>query len=254
MNGSTGSSFNPSRLTKAAAAEYSSSASESEDERLAPGLDADDDFGDFNPRKRRRTGRNNKEKAALGIFGSDSEDDGPARKWKRTTLRNKGMNFVSTGAGSEKEDDEEDSDDNRPMIGSAMDQDEDEEDEDEGNTRGIGLGFAGVARGFAQNDTQNSSRSASAEAPSRPAFRTRFDGKNPLGMGFVPSSANDPVLKNTRDDGSPTPRNKPQPSAFSAKGKTNPKSFGARMMAKIWTRMSWVSRSTCSEKTHLGRP
>ncbi|KAM0382465.1 hypothetical protein ACHAPY_004458 [Fusarium culmorum] len=233
MNGSTGSSFDPSRLTKAAAAEYSSSASESEDEHLAPGLDADNDFGDFNPRKRRRTGRNNKEKAALGIFGSDSEDDGPARKWKRTTLRNKGMNFVSTGAGSEKEDDDEESDGNRPMLGSAMDRDEDEDEEEEENTRGIGLGFGGLARGFAQNDTQNSSRSASAEAPSRPAFRTRFDGKNPLGMGFVPSSANDPVLKNTRDNGSPTPRNKPQPSAFSAKGKTNPKSFGARMMAKM---------------------
>ncbi|KAM0347274.1 hypothetical protein ACHAPU_004792 [Fusarium lateritium] len=235
MDGSTRPSFDPSRLTKAAAAEYSSSASESEDEHLAPGLDADNDFGDFNPRKRRRVGGNNKEKAALGIFGSDSEDDGPARKWKRTTLRNKGMNFVSTAADTEKEDDEQDSDSNRPMLGgSAMDQDEDEdEDEDEGNTLGIGLGFGGAARGFAQNNTQNSSRSASVEEPSRPAFRTRFDGKKPLGMGFVPSSANDPVLKNPRDDGSPTPRNKPQPSAFSTKGKTNPKSFGARMMAKM---------------------
>ncbi|KAF4972039.1 hypothetical protein FSARC_1307 [Fusarium sarcochroum] len=235
MNGSTRPSFDPSRLTKAAAAEYSSSASESEDEHLAPGLDNDNEFGDFNPRKRRRVGGNNKEKAALGIFASDSEDDGPARKWKRTTLRNKGMNFVSTGAGSDKEDDDQDSENNRPMLrGNAMDQDEDEDEhEDEGNTRGIGLGFGGVARGFAQNDTQNLSRSASAEAPSRPAFRSRFDGKNPLGMGFVPSSANDPVLKDPRDDGSPTPRNKPQPSAFGAKGKTNPKSFGARMMAKM---------------------
>ncbi|EGU77164.1 hypothetical protein FOQG_08003 [Fusarium oxysporum f. sp. raphani 54005] len=232
MNGSSRPSFDPSRLTKAAAAEYSSSASESEDEHLAPGLDADNDFGDFNPRKRRRVGGNNKEKAALGIFGSDSEDDGPARKWKRTTLRNKGMNFVSTGAGSDKEDGDEDSDDNRPMLGSAMDQDDDDEEEEEGNT-GVGLGFGGVARGFAQNDTQNSSRSVSAEATARPSFRTRFDGKNPLGMGFVPSSANDPVLKNPRDEGSPTPRNKPQPSAFGAKGKTNPKSFGARMMAKM---------------------
>ncbi|KAM5373479.1 hypothetical protein ACJZ2D_006973 [Fusarium nematophilum] len=172
MNGSTRTSFDPSRLTKAAAAEYSSSGSESEDEYLAPGLDADNDFGDFNPRKRRRLGGNNKEKAALGIFGSDSEDDSPARKWKRTTLRNKSMNF-------------------------------------------------------------NSSRSASADAPSFPTFRTRFDGKNPLGMGFVPSSANEPVLKNPRDDGSPTPRNKAQPSAFTSKGKVNPKSFGARMMAKM---------------------
>ncbi|KAF5020395.1 hypothetical protein F66182_7582 [Fusarium sp. NRRL 66182] len=239
MNGSTRPSFEPSRLTKATAAEYSSSASESEDEHLIPGLDADNEFGDFNPRKRRRLGRNNKEKAALGIFGSDSEDDGPARKWKRTTLRNKAMNFVSTDAAGEKDDeanDDQESEDNRPMLGGTpmdQDEDEDEEDEDKGNTPGVGLGFAGAARSFAQNDTQNSSRSASAEAPSRPAFRTRFDGKNPLGMGFVPSSAKDPVLKNPRDDGSPTPRNKPQPSAFGAKGKTNPKSFGARMMAKM---------------------
>ncbi|KAI8691991.1 hypothetical protein LRP88_09255 [Fusarium phalaenopsidis] len=235
MDGSTRSSFDPSRLTKAAAAEYSSSASESEDEYLAPGLDADNDFGDFNPRKRRRVGGNNKEKAALGIFGSDSEDDGPARKWKKTTLRNKGMNFVSTGAGSDKEEDaqDEDSEDNRPVLGgNAMDEDDDE-DEDEEEARGVGLGF-GAARAFGRNDdTQNSSRSGSADAPSFPTFRTRFDGKNPLGMGFVPSSANEPVLKNPQNDGSPTPRNKPQPSAFGAKGKVNPKSFGARMMAKM---------------------
>ncbi|KAF4977662.1 hypothetical protein FZEAL_5852 [Fusarium zealandicum] len=237
MNGSTRPSFDPSRLTKAAAADYSSSASESEDEYLAPGLDADNDFGDFNPRKRRRVGGNNKEKAALGIFGSDSEDDGPAKKWKRTTLRNKGMSFVSTGAGSDKEGngtkDDQDSEDNRPMLGgSAMDEDEDEDEEED--TRGVGLGFGSAARSFGRNDdTQNSSRNASADAPSRPTFRTKFDGKNPLGMGFVPSSANEPVLRNPRDDGSPTPRNKPQPSAFSAKGKVNAKSFGARMMAKM---------------------
>ncbi|KAF4987633.1 hypothetical protein FDECE_15355 [Fusarium decemcellulare] len=237
MNGSTRSSFDPSRLTKKAAAEYSSSASESEDEYLAPGLNADDDFGDFNPRKRRRTGGNNKEKAALGIFGSDSEDDGPARKWKRTTLRNKGMNFVSKGTESDDEadqtKDDDDSEDERPALGgNTMDQDDDEDEEEDAG--GVGLGFAGAARAFGRgNDTQNSSRSASADAQSYPTFRSRFDGKNPLGMGFVPSSANEPVLKNPRDDGSPTPRNKPQPSAFTSKGKVNAKSFGARMMAKM---------------------
>lgn len=151
MNGSSIPSFDPSRLTKAAAADYSSSASESEDEYLAPGVD-DNDFGDFNPRKRRRIGGNNKEKAALGIFGSDSEDDGPGRKWKRKTLRNKGMSFVATGAQNDKkaeDDGSEESEDARPMLGNnKMDEDEEEDDDEEEEGRGIGLGFKGAAGGL----------------------------------------------------------------------------------------------------------
>ncbi|KAK7426253.1 hypothetical protein QQZ08_007283 [Neonectria magnoliae] len=250
MNGSSRPSFDPSRLTKATAADYSSSASESEDDYLVPGLDGDNDFGDANPRKRRRLGGNNKEKAALGIFGSDSEDEGPARKWKRKTLRSKGMSFVTTGAG-DGEDSEADGQDQAdtdsegagPVLGAtAIRQDEDEDDDDNDEDEGdVGLGFGGAGLGFGGavptmgrfGNSQDPQQDPSGDAPSHPAFRTKFNGKNPLGMGFVPSSSRQPVLKEPRDDGSPTPRNKPQPSAFSAKGKVNAKSFGARMMAKM---------------------
>ena len=93
-------SFDPSRLNKVSAADYSSSESDADqdDEYLMPSRGpGDDEFADFNPRKRRRTGRDAKESAALGIFGSDSEDGGSARRWKRKTLRNKGVSFVSQG-------------------------------------------------------------------------------------------------------------------------------------------------------------
>ncbi|KAH7148283.1 GC-rich sequence DNA-binding factor-like protein-domain-containing protein [Dactylonectria macrodidyma] len=241
MNGASRPSFDPSRLTKAAAADYSSSASESEDDYLAPGLDADNDFGDSNPRKRRRLGGNNKEKAALGIFGSDSEDDGPARKWKRKTLRNKGMSFVTTGAGDAGDSDngdqdqvDDDSEGARPMIGnSTLTQDEDD-DEEEDDERGLGLGFGGASSMLGRDaNSNNAQQGTGATNTSFPGIRTKFNGKNPLGMGFVPSSSRQPVLNDSRNDGSPTPRNKPQPSTFGTKGKVNAKSFGARMMAKM---------------------
>ncbi|KAK0382928.1 hypothetical protein NLU13_8844 [Sarocladium strictum] len=247
MAGSSGLSFDPSRLNKATAADYSSSASESEDEYLAPGVDpSDGDFGDFNPRKRRRLGGNNKEKAALGIFASDSdEDDGPGKRWKRKTLRNKGMNFVSDGAAKKDEqdsddefprpsfkslhaqDEEEKSADDRPVLGglSRHDEDEDEdEDEDDGDEpmTGVGLGFHGV-----------SFRPAS-EKKTTTSYQTTGGGSGFLAGGFVPSSANAPVLTEKAARKASPPRNKPQISAFSNKGgKVNARSFGARMMAKM---------------------
>jgi tuftelin-interacting protein 11 len=241
MAGSSGLSFDPSRLNKATAADYSSSASESEDEYLAPGVDpSDGDFGDFNPRKRRKLGGNNKEKAALGIFASDSEDDdGPGKKWKRKTLRNKGMSFVSDGAAKQDEeesdaefvrpsfkglhsrDDEEESDDDKPVLGSAS-RDEDEEEDGDETMTGVGLGFRGTSfRPASTNNTASSFGMASAASGT-------------LGGGFVPSSANAPVLTEKAARRSSPPRNKPQVSAFSNKGaKVNARSFGARMMAKM---------------------
>ncbi|KAH7312759.1 GC-rich sequence DNA-binding factor-like protein-domain-containing protein [Stachybotrys elegans] len=182
------------RFTKAFAADYSSSGSESEDEHLMPGVDAEEnDFADFNPRKRRRLGGNNKERAALGIFASDSEDDGPGKGWKRKTLRNKGMSFV-TNSTQQNGEDEEDSESDTPML-------------------------------------ENGGSASDSEQP-RP--RTVFDGKNPLGRGFVPSSAYEPVLNDTaRANAATKPPAVAQPSAFGAKGKVNAKSFGARMMAKM---------------------
>ena len=241
-------SFDPSRITKASAADYSSSDAESDDDHLMPSIDADDnDFGDFNPRKRRRVGGNSKEKAALGIFGSDSEDDGPRKQWKRKTLRNRSMNFVSTAntakdTGEQGEAGSDESDDNRPVLGNGSaeqvdtgDDDEDEDEDEDGPALGLGLGFSGRGGLKSGSNAGASAAVPSGEATSRPPAKTKFDRRNILGQGFIPSSANEPVLKESKNGDPPTPQNKPQPSAFSAKGngKINAKSFGARMMAKM---------------------
>lgn len=235
MASSSGSFFDPSRMSKKAAEQYSSSDSDSDDERLLPGEDRDD-FADFNPRKRRRLGGDNKERAALGIFGSDSEDGGAASKWKRKTLRNKAMNFVTTTANKPNiEESDNDLEDVRPMLGNTMQVDEDDESEEEA--------FAGVGLGFGQHKSRNGAPEANnyeddeeEEQSGRPNFAASFRGGGVLGVGFVPSSAAEPVLKEPQGKTSqPPPQNKPQPSAFGpkAKGKVNAKSFGARMMAKM---------------------
>ncbi|KAH8778587.1 GC-rich sequence DNA-binding factor-like protein-domain-containing protein [Diaporthe sp. PMI_573] len=233
--------FDPSKM-KAAAAEYSSSESEEEDDDyLMPSTNPNaDEFADYNPRKRRRTGRDAKESAALGIFGSESEDDRPGQRWKKKTLRNKGMSFVSANdakkgnennATAEEEDDDEEPE--RPSFfrmngGNDIEDEEDEEDEDA--TPGIGLGYgasAGLGRGRESPPDQDK-----YQAPKR-SFKFGGAGQ-PLGMGFTPSSTNEPVLK--VNDDAPSRPQKAMPSAFSSKGgktKVNPKSFGARMMAKM---------------------
>lgn len=239
MADSSGSFFDSSRMSKAAAEQYSSSDSDSDDDRLLPGEDHED-FGDFNPRKKRRVGGNNKERAALGIFGSDSEDGGSASKWKRKTLRNKGMSFVTTEASKPAtEDSDEDLDDPRPLIGNSTTsmRDEGDTDESEDDTSvGVGLGFNQQrswipARKDEEEEQEVEERED--EPSSRPSFATNFQGGGVLGVGFVPSSATEPVLNEARARFSEPVRNKPQPSAFGAKGKVNAKSFGARMMAKM---------------------
>ncbi|KAL7928644.1 GC-rich sequence DNA-binding factor-like domain-containing protein [Trichoderma chlorosporum] len=239
MEGSSHPSFFPFNA-KATAADYSSSESES-DEPTVPGLDGDDnDFGDFNPRKKRRVGGNNKEKAALGIFGSDSEDDNPNSRWKKKTLRRKGVDFVSTAADGAGQDDSGESEDERPRLGlnthgrdgeDDEDDDDDDDEDDDDRPAGLGLGNAAMKLRFAAGEKSRETNSQK-EASARPSFKTNFSSGGVLGGGFVPSSARDPVLKET-NDGNETPRNKPQVSAFSSKGKINAKSFGARMMAKM---------------------
>ena len=218
------------RLNKSTAAEYSSSDSDSEDDHLAPGVGPDDDdFGDFNPRKRRRLGGNNKEKAALGIFGSDSEDDGPGKKWKSKNLRTKGMSFVSTAKTAESSDEDE-----RPALGNGKmeedeEEEEDEEDEEMDANVGVGLGFRRAPGTWTDKTAGTPQRDSSPDGAPQPSFKTTFNGAGVLGKGFVPSSANEPVLKESLRGKSP-PRNKPQPSSF---GKNKAKGFGARMMAKM---------------------
>lgn len=73
----------------------SDSSEEEQGDFLHPSADPnEDELADYNPRKRRRTGRDTKESAALGIFGSESEDDGPGKRWKTKNVRAKGMAFV----------------------------------------------------------------------------------------------------------------------------------------------------------------
>jgi tuftelin-interacting protein 11 len=214
--------FDPSRLSKKSAAQgYSSSeGEEDEDDYAAPG--AGDDYGDFNPRKRRRIGGNTKERAALGIFGSDSDDDGPGRRWKAKTTLEEEQEKSAKAVDAEYSND---SDDN------------DAEDDDEGAT-GAGLGFGAASRGLgfvSGGKDEDSDAEMEESKPTMSFTKSSFDGSNPLGRGFVPSSANVPVLKTSSLDDTRAAPTVPKPSAFggAGKGKPNPKSFGARMMAKM---------------------
>ncbi|KOS20084.1 G-patch domain-containing protein [Escovopsis weberi] len=229
---------------KSSAADYSSSESESENDYNLPGLNDDEnDFGDFNPRKRRRLGGNNKERAALGIFGSDSEDDKPGSRWKSKTLRSKGVSFVTAAAQDrdameEDEEGDKDEDDAKPVLGLGQgrngqqesDEDEDEDEADE-MSRGLGLGSAALNLQAGQTE-KTGPQAATLDQASRFRAKTTFSSGGVLGNGFVPSSAKEPVLKEPSSENS-TPRNTPQVSAFTSKGKINVKSFAARMMAKM---------------------
>ncbi|KAF8856856.1 putative G-patch domain-containing protein [Acephala macrosclerotiorum] len=209
----------------------SSESSGEDDDFLYPSTDPQaDEFADYNPRKRRRTGRDAKESAALGVFGSESEDEGMGggRRWKKKDLRGRGMAFVSTGQHKLDEDKEEEEVAEEEDVD--MDAEEEEEEEEEAAApRGLGFS-ASKGLGF-QSST--------------PGKKINNAPKNstPLGRGFVPSSAAAPILKNT-DDEVETPRIA-RPSAFSTPVSTkgtgakngapgaNAGSFAARMMAKM---------------------
>ncbi|KAK4215169.1 Tuftelin-interacting protein 11 [Rhypophila decipiens] len=245
--------FGNAKFSKASAAEYSSSSSdaEDEDEYLLPSRNPHDtEFADHhNPRKRRRTGRDAKESAALGIFGSESEEDGPDRKWKRKPLRSKGVSFVTSAkqakaSDEDEEDDDDDSEDQRPSMHptSANDGEYDYEDDDEeAGAAGVGLGFGGAAAAAAQGLDWTPSKKPEFKKQSSPAPKVKPFVKssggtvNPLGSGFVPTSDMGPTLL-VRDDEPTTPR-AALPSAFvkgkGGKTKINPGSFGAKMMARM---------------------
>jgi tuftelin-interacting protein 11 len=216
------------------ARDSSSESSGEEDDFLHPSTDPNaDEFADYNPRKRRRTGRNAKESAALGVFGSESEeDDGPGRKWKRkSNLRGKGMAFVSTGQKTF-DDDDDDEEDEEEEGEEDMEMEDVEEDEEAEAPKGLGFGSAPRGLGF------------QSPAPGK-KINNAPKTSTPLGRGFVPSSAAVPILKNNDDDEVSTPRIA-RPSAFStpasngrsakkaqAGPSVNAGSFAARMMAKM---------------------
>ncbi|KAI6777796.1 G-patch domain-containing protein -like protein [Emericellopsis cladophorae] len=219
MESSSRKAFAPPQLNKNTAADFSSSASESEDDYLAPNANVDDgDFGDFNPRKRRKLQGNNKERAALGVFGSDSEGDGPGRKWKSRSLRGKGVSFVSTA-----KDPEIGEDDDTPMLGLGREIDDEDDREDEESGAGLGMRFRGGLNGFKKGENGESSKNNTPEA----------DAPRPTFQAFAPSSAREPVLKPTAARNASPPRNKAQVSSFGAKGKSKGLGFGAKMLAKM---------------------
>lgn len=195
--------FSGAKLSKAAAEEYSSSSgdeSSNDDDYRIPDAHPDatgdiDDAFRFSRRKRKRkynkeTGR---ERAALGIFASDSEDDGPRKRWKDKSLRSKGgLSFVSKGAEepTDLETREEPSNNEEQSIR------KDQADVNE----------------YDNNDT--------------PAPQPSFG----LGLGFVPSSATQPKLREDITDESAPQKKSMGPSAFSKKGKL---SFAQRQMMKM---------------------
>lgn len=215
----------------------SSESSSEEDAYQRPSTNPNaDEFADYNPRKRRRTGRDPRESAALGIFGSESEDEGPGKRWKGKNLRGKEMAFVSTGQKNLNEDDEVDEDEDADQDAD-MDVEEDEDERDVETTAGLrgGLGLgAGASRGLGFQSPAQGKKSTS-------------NYSTPLGRGFVPSSAAMPTLRNDVEETS-TPIIA-RPSAFSTPAsngrqnnrgnaaastpKANAGSFAARMMAKM---------------------
>jgi tuftelin-interacting protein 11 len=216
------------------ARDSSDESSGEEDDLLHPSVDPNaDDFADYNPRKRRRTGRDAKESAALGVFGSESEDDGPGRKWKRkSNLRGKGMSFVSTGQKILDDDDDEDNEDEEEEEGEEDVNMGDAGEEEEAEAP-KGLAFGGASRGLGFQSTPGKKINNAPKAGT------------PLGRGFVPSSAAVPILRDNDDDEVSTPRIA-RPSAFStpaSNGRSGKKaqagpsvnagSFAARMMAKM---------------------
>jgi tuftelin-interacting protein 11 len=241
--------FDPASLNKATAADYSSSESDAEeDEYLMPSRNPNEsEFADFNPRKKRRTGRDAKESAALGIFGSESEDEGGSgRQWKHKSLRNKGVSFVSSAKAKadsdddfDKEGDQEEDNEYDDANPGAIPTDAEEDEEDDEEMGGVGLGFkgasaaAGQGLGWTPPTQQGIAPKRTAPAPN--FAKSKVDSANPLGNGFTPMSQRGPTLL-VKDDEPATPR-AALPSAFSktkgGKTKINTNSFGARMMAKM---------------------
>lgn len=140
----------------------SEAASSEDDDFLYPNTDPGAEEFTEPRRKRRKTGQNNKESAALGILGSDSEDDRPCQRWKSKSLREKGMGFVSSKNNGETQEEDEDE-----MSGV-------ETDDTAGlrASNGADLGWSSAAGASTSKSDDGSN-----------------DLGTPLGLGFTPSSA-----------------------------------------------------------------
>ncbi|KZF24837.1 TFP11-domain-containing protein [Xylona heveae TC161] len=204
-----------------------SSAGEGED-LLFPTTDPREEEFLGHRRKRRRTGRDAKESAALGVFGSESEDDDrPGQRWKQKNLRGQGLGFVKPGGAEDKDDNDNNKNNEDDEMAYEYGDDEDAGEEDIASN---GLGSAPRGLGW---------QTPAGEAPS---------ASTPLGRGFVPSSAKEPVLDFAppADEEEQVPKivrpsySSPAPSGrgrsrgdTSGQPPANPNSFAARMMAKM---------------------
>ena len=231
----------------------SSSSGDEDDDFLHPSTDPiAEQFEDYNPRKRRRPGRDTKESAALGVFGDDSEDEdedevgvgGRRWMWKRKSLRGRGVAFVGGGGGkkggSGEGEDEGDEDKEEKQAEGDVEEEEEQAERDVDvemrdadkleETAGLrGLGFGASRKSDWQSPTPKKNCLGTANG-------------TPLGRGFVPSSAAIPVLLNQDEEKESTPQ-VVRPSVFSTPtaGKRGQKngtpanagSFAARMMAKM---------------------
>ncbi|MCJ1376551.1 hypothetical protein MMC20_007794 [Loxospora ochrophaea] len=216
----------------------SSESSDSEDESdflLYPDANPNGNDSVEHRRKRQKTGRDAKESAALGIFGSESDDERPGQRWKARSLRTKGVGFTKAGAtsgnGEHASQSEEDSLDD--------DQDEPMKEPDIHETAGLrGLG----ARGLGHGDNYSDEAKVTSEEPNT------FTTSTPLGKGWQPSSAKQPVLQFAPpvDEATtptvirpsfhtPTSRQNGNGKDRAPTGPTraNPNSFAAKMMAKM---------------------
>lgn len=178
-----------------------SSESSSEEDFLFPDTNPNADEFDGPRRKRRKTGRNNKESAALGIFGSESDDDRPGQRWKAKSLRGRGVGFVSS-----KTDNQEAND-----LSGEEDGDEDDEQED----RMSGVEATGAGLGWASKKPADGGSGAS------------------LGLGFAPSFAQQAYTSSRETMRQKTPPPVPKPSNFGGKKGAPNNSFAAKMMAKM---------------------
>ncbi|KKY18549.1 putative g-patch domain-containing protein [Phaeomoniella chlamydospora] len=190
----------------------SSDESSDQDDFVFPSTDPGVDEFEHLRRKRRKTGRDARESAALGIFGSDSEDERPGQRWKTKDLRGKGLGFVKSQQQPENmEESRKQSDDDSDAMS---------DDEADATTtglgsvtpKGLGFGLIGNKQGLGANRNRNDS---------------------PFGMAFTPSSARDAFVsaRPPRPE-EPVKTTPTRPSNFGRDGNKST-SFAAKMMAKM---------------------
>lgn len=191
----------------------SSDATSENDEFLFPNTDPGAEEFAEPRRKRRKTDRDTKESAALGVFGSDSDGDRPDQRWKSRNLRGKWLGFVSSKANNQEDEDKPEEDDEM----------EEEVDVEIAaglrSSSGTGLGWSSAAR---ESSPQNVSNIQ--------------DINTPLGLGFTPSSAQQAYM-GSRDfmkaDTPPPAVSRPSHFGGSSKDGMKNNSFAAKMMAKM---------------------